>query len=116
MRSAKTEGGLINITHREAARIKWLLTAHIMAQYTEALRCLTVTYSGIWSQQQTEVRPAAMKLHTFLHFSQMHNPLATDNSSQLDNIATRLITDEHVNVEEAVSVGQKIHGSMTDVT
>ena len=76
MRATKTEGVLINITHQEAVRIKWLSTAHVMAQYTEALRCLTDTYSGaLGSQQHQKVRPAAVKLdhddlQTFLHFWQ----------------------------------------------
>ena len=120
MRAAKTEGGLINIIHQEAASIKWLSTAHVMAQYTEALRCLTDTYSGaLGSQQHQKVRPAAVKLdhddlQTFLHFLQTHNPFTTDISSQLVNTASGLIADESVNVEEAVIVDQKIQDSIHD--
>jgi len=38
MRAGKTQGGLINITHKEAARTKWLLTAHVVAQYIDAVQ------------------------------------------------------------------------------
>ena len=41
VRSGKTQGGLVNITHNEWARAKWLLTAHIVAGYSEALRKLS---------------------------------------------------------------------------
>ena len=51
MRSGKTYGGLVNITHKESARTKWLLTAHIVAQYSEALRKLTENAGGTWSEQ-----------------------------------------------------------------
>ena len=43
MRADKTSGGLIKITHNEAARAKCLLSAHILAQYSESLRHLTGT-------------------------------------------------------------------------
>lgn len=121
MRAGKTEGGLINITHKEAARTKWLLTAHVMAQYTEALRYLTDTFSGTWSQQHTEVRPAAVKLdhddlQTFPSFLQVYNPFTTEDSTKLINIATGLVADDRVNVEEAVSIGQKVHEKITNLT
>ena len=41
MRSSKTNDGLINITHKEAAKTKWLLSAHVLAQYLDSLRNLT---------------------------------------------------------------------------
>ena len=50
MRAGKTERGLINITHKEAAKTKWLLTAHVIAQYTEAIRSLTETFTRTWSE------------------------------------------------------------------
>lgn len=45
MRSGKTHGGLINITHKEAAKAKWLLSAHIVAEYSDALRLMTGIYA-----------------------------------------------------------------------
>ena len=54
MRSGKTQG-LINITHEEAARTKWMLSSHVIANYSEALWTLTGTNSGTWSEQHTEM-------------------------------------------------------------
>ena len=55
MRSGKTHGGLVNITHKESARTKWLLTAHIVAQYSEALRKLAENAGGTWSEQHQKL-------------------------------------------------------------
>lgn len=52
MRAGKTHGGLVNITRNESARTKWLLSAHVLAQYNEALRSITGTFTGTWSEQQ----------------------------------------------------------------
>ena len=38
MRSGKNSGGLINVTHKDSARVKWQLLGHIVAQYSDALR------------------------------------------------------------------------------
>ena len=54
MRSGKTQG-LINITHQEPARTKWMLSSHVVANYSEALRTLTSTNSGTWYEQQRNV-------------------------------------------------------------
>ena len=56
MRSGKTTGALINITHNDAARAKWMLSAHILAQYTDSLRCLTGTVTGTLSEQHREMQ------------------------------------------------------------
>ena len=58
MRSGKTSGGLVNITHNESARTKWLLSAHVIAQYTDAIRDLTGIYAGTWSEQHREASAA----------------------------------------------------------
>ena len=55
MRSGKTHGGLVNITHKESARTKWLLTAHIVAQYSEAPRKLTEKAGCTLSEQHQEL-------------------------------------------------------------
>ena len=46
MRSGKTQGGLINITHNESARAKWMLSSHILGQYSDTIRSLTGTVTG----------------------------------------------------------------------
>lgn len=51
----QTSDGLINITHNDAARAKWLLSAHILAQYSESLRYLTDTCTGTWSEKCSPV-------------------------------------------------------------
>ena len=54
MRTVKTEGGLINITHRDADKTKWLLSA-LVAEYTEGLRSLTGVTTGTHSEQHREI-------------------------------------------------------------
>ena len=61
MLSGKTEGGLINITHKEAARTKWLLSAHVVANYSQALRDLTGVKTGTWSEQHRDMRISQRK-------------------------------------------------------
>ena len=51
MLSGKSDGGLINKTHKEAARTKWLLSSHVAANYSNALRDLTGVKTGGWSEQ-----------------------------------------------------------------
>ena len=46
MLSGKSEGGLINITHKEAVRTKWLLPSHVVANYSNALHDLTDVKTG----------------------------------------------------------------------
>ena len=46
MLPGKSEGGLINITHKEAARTKWLLSSHVVVNYSDALRDLTGVKTG----------------------------------------------------------------------
>ncbi len=95
MRAGKTQGGLINITHKESARTKWLLSAHVLAQYNEAIRSLTSTFTGTWSEQHRDVQPGSIKqdmkdLQTFVHFLQDHNPFSVEDDTQLKNVATDL--------------------------
>ena len=119
MRAGKTQGGLINITHKEAAKTKWLLTAHVIAQYTEAIRSLTETFTGTWSEQHREVHPGHIKndlkdLKTFQTFLESHNPFTTTDCTQLRNISTGVIADARVNVDDAKSIGIEIHNQLTD--
>ena len=59
MRAGKTQGGLISFTHKEAAKMKWLMSAHVVAQYIDALRGLTHITTGTFSEQHREMRPAS---------------------------------------------------------
>ena len=118
MRSGKTTGGLINITHREAAKTVWLLAAHIIAQYSDGLRSLTNNYSGTWSAQHRDMSNARVKndalhMEKFLNFLKSHNPFSTPDGKSLVNISTGLIADERVNVERADEIGRKIQSSIT---
>ena len=112
MRSGKTQGGLINITHNDAARTKWLLSSHIVANYSEALRDLTGITTGTWSEQHRDVQASRRKensnhLRNFIDFFDTHNPfMAAEN--QLINIATGVIASDDVNVDSAISIGEKI--------
>ncbi|XP_006825155.1 uncharacterized protein LOC102805997 [Saccoglossus kowalevskii] len=121
MRSGKTQGELINITHQESARTKWLLSAHIMAQYTEALRSLTGTFTGTWSEQHREFHPGniqrdAADLAKFEAFLLEHNPFTVEDEDELRNVATGLIADYRVNVDDSLQIGQNIHAKLTGKT
>jgi hypothetical protein len=118
MRAGKTQGGLINITHKESARTKWLLTAHIIAQYTHALRSLTDTFTGTWSEQHRDVHPANMRrdvedMKKFTLFLREHNPFAVEDD-QLRNIATGLIADHRVTADDAIDIGRRIHEKLNE--
>ena len=119
MRAGKTQGGLINITHKEAAKTRWLLSAHVMAQFTDALRCLTNTFTGTWSEQHRDVHPGNIKqdlqdLKRFTQFLQCHNPFESRNENQLINIATGVIADERVTADRALSIGRRIQEGLDD--
>ena len=119
MRAGKTQGGLINITHKESARTKWLLSAHVLAQYNEALRLLTGTYTGTWSEQHRDIHPGNVKqdlkdLEKFKHFLQSHNPFMVEDAEQLKNIATGFIADDRVNVDDAITIGHKVQANLDD--
>jgi hypothetical protein len=122
MRSGKAEGGLINITHKEAARTKWLLSAHTITQYSDSLRTLTDVSTGTWSEQHREMhcgrikqdRGDFLKIHTYLRF---HNPfevLPTDDVETLRNISTGTIADDRVNVDQAFKIGEAIQEKITN--
>ena len=49
MQSSKSQGGLVKITHNDAAQTKWLLLPHIVANYTEALQDFNGV-TGTWSE------------------------------------------------------------------
>ena len=102
MRSGKSQGGLINITHNNAARRKWLLSSHI-----EALRDLTGVTTGTWSEQHRDVQASRRKenskhLHCFIDLFDIHNPFKSP-VHQLINI-----------VDTAVDIGTKILSSLDE--
>ena len=74
-RSDKSKGGLISTTHNDLEWTKWLLSSHIVANYTEALRDLTGVTTGTWFEQHDDVQASRQKenrshLHRFLWHSQ----------------------------------------------
>jgi hypothetical protein len=110
---------LINITHKDSARTKWLLTAHIVSQYTDALCDITTTYAGTWSDRHKEMNPSSVKqdhqdLLQFVPFLQHHNPVTVTNNDVLKNVATDVIADERGNAYEAVKIGQAVHERLND--
>ena len=118
MRSGKSQGGLINITHNDAARTKWLLSSHIVANYTEALRNLTGVTTGTWSEQHRGVQASRRKenshhLRNFIDFFDIHNPFKVP-VKELVNIATSVIESDDVNVDSAVDIGTKIFSGLDD--
>ena len=118
MRSGKTHGGLVNITHKESARTQWLLTAHIVAQYSEAFRKLTENAGGTWSKQHQELYQGSRirdhdDLQKFLVFLRSHNPFTSADPTQLRNIYTGLVADHRVNVDDALTIGAKIQEILT---
>ena len=83
--SGKREGGLINITHKEAVRRKWLLSSHVAANYSNTLRHLTGLKTGTWSEQHCD----------------MHN-LFKALPSDLINIANGTFPSSDVNVDSSI--------------
>ena len=106
MGAGKTYGGLINITHKEAARTKWLLSAHVRAQYSDAIRDLTSTSTGTWSNQHRQMNQGC-RWHDFDDLQKFINIVSLKPQSlhswgnSGDLIATGLIADARVNVVDA---------------
>ena len=78
IQSGRSQGGLINITHNDSARTKWLLSSYILANYTEALRDLTGLTTGTRSEQHQNVQASRQKennghLSNFIDFFDIHN-------------------------------------------
>ena len=110
MLHGKGEGGLINITYKEVARTKWLLSFHIVANYSNALHDLTGVKTGTWSEQHRDMRlsqreEGSRNLFNFIDFLEIHNPF-TASSSDLINIATGRIVSSDVNVDSSIDIGK----------
>ena len=112
MLSGKSEGGLINITHKEAARTKWLLSSHVVANYSNALCDFTGFKTWTWSEQHRDMHlnqwnKGYRRLHNFMHFLEIHNPFKA-SSSNLINIATGTIASSDVNVDSLIDISKRI--------
>ena len=112
MLSGKSEGGLINITHKEAARTKSLLFSHVLTNYSNALRDLTGVKTGTWSEQHRDMRLSQRKkgyrhLCNFIDFLEIHNPFKA-SSSDLVNITTGTIASSAVNVDSSIDIRKGI--------
>ena len=106
-------GGLVNVTHKEWARTKWLLTAHLVAWYREALRKLTENAGGTCSEQHRELYQCSRvrdhdELQNVLVFRRSHNPLTSGDPTQLRNTSTGVVADHRVNSDDALNIGAKI--------
>ena len=61
MLPGNSEGELINIAHKKAARTKWLLSSYVVANYSNALRDLTGLKTGTWSEQHCDMHLSQRK-------------------------------------------------------
>ena len=96
-----------------------LFFTHILAQYTDALRSLTGTVTGTWSEQHREMYQSRTKKDTndvfeFVKFLSGHNPFDLPQGDMLMNIATGVVASDGINVDEAVTIGIKIHKKIDD--
>ncbi len=117
MRSGKTHGGLINITHKDTAQENVLTTAHVMVEYSEALRALTGITSGSMSEQHREMGKSrcstdAKHLHIFEEFLTNHNPFTLGESHQLINISSGVVADSRVKVNDSFKIGMDINNGV----
>ena len=108
MRSLKSQGGLINITHNDSAQKKWLLSSHIVANHTDALQDLAGVITGTWSEQHHDVQASRRKenichLRNFIDFFDIDIPV-----NKHINIATGVIASHDINVDLAIDIGTKI--------
>ena len=113
MRSGKTHGGLVNITHKESAMTKWLLTAHIAAQYSEADRKEVLGLSSTNSCIKAVACGTTMTCKSSWCFCVHTTPFTSDDPTQLRNISTGLVADHRVNVDYALTIGAKIQERLT---
>ena len=112
MLSGKNEGGLINITHKEAAKAKWLLSSHVVANYSNALHNLTGVITGTWSEQHRDMCLSQQKegyrhLGSFIDFLEIHNPFKA-SSSDLIKIAAGRIDSSDVTVDSSIDIRKGI--------
>ena len=89
-----------------------MLSSHVIANYSDALRTLTGTNTGTWSEQHRDLYLSQRSqdyqhLMTFITFLQEHNPFRKPKND-LINISTCVIASNAVNADTAVEIGRGI--------
>ena len=102
---------MVNITHNDSTRTKWLLSSHLVANYTEASLDLTGVTTGTWSEQH-DIQASRRKensrhLCNFIDFFDIHNPFKVP-VVELISIATGVIASDDINVDSTVDIETKI--------
>ena len=103
---------MIHIKHNDSAQTKWLLSSHIVANYTEELLDLTGITTGTWSEQHHDVQASRQKensrhLSNYIDFFDIRNPFKNP-ANELIDIATGVIASHDINIETTVDIGTKI--------
>lgn len=116
MRSVKTTGGLTRGRGMtENQRLVWLLSMPACAEVNNSMQELTETRYATSMQHKdlskTRLTRDETDSRNILNFLVDRNPFSNDTS--LHNIATGIIADGKVNVDEAESVGNAILKSMS---
>ena len=88
-------------------RTKWLLSSHVVANYSNTLRHLTGLKTGTWSEQHCDMHLSQRKegyrrLRNFIDFLEIHN-LFKALPSDLINIANGTIPSSDVNVDSSIN-------------
>ena len=96
------------------------MSAHVVANYIDALRCLTDVTTGSFNEQHREMRLATrtqdnIDLKKFVTYLQEHKIFKRDDSNSLTNIATGVVADIRVNADESVMIGWTIHDKMSNM-
>ena len=117
VRSVKTTGGMTRGRGMdEAQRAQWLLSMPARAEFNNAMQDLTEAGYCTSEQQKQTMNSRMMRDHkdilTIMSFLDERNPFFDDKG--LRNIATGVVADKSVNVDDAVNVGRKIVQSMKD--
>ena len=103
---------MIHIKHNDSAQTKWLLSSHIVANYTEELLDSTGITTGTWSEQHHDVQASRQKensrhLSHYIDFFDIGDPFKNP-ANELIDIATGVIASHDINVETTVDIGTKI--------
>lgn len=112
MGSGKSNGGLINNTHNDTTRTKWLLSSYAVENYAEALQDLTGVTTGKWFVQHRDVKASrkienSLPLRNFYRFLQYRNSFNV-TVKKLINITIGVIAIDDINVDWTVDIELKI--------
>ena len=119
VRSGKTQGGLVNITHNEWAGTQWVLTAHIVA--------CSVKRPGSWHKMQVVLVPSSTErcikavaygITTTCKSSLCFCVHITPSRHVIQhpwprNISTGVVADHRFNVDDALNLGANIQEWLT---